>query len=240
MKTRVLSFALILLLILSTFALSACGGGSSQVPDAELQVLVDQFARDNNCSSSTWTATHRVEKDSHTDTVDLTVVLESQYAYRTFTNQIVYRYDRASDLWSPYGESGWSTPSLSFKESVKKSWPIDYLSTTGVFTVTGFSGNTVTFNYDLTQISTIHYITSSEDVSVNLQGSGSCTLISPQDAPDNLVEFYGYSDIPIPDGYKVISIGSHQKVDNLSLSVWFHVDEGFVETYISDDIIPVS
>ena len=153
MKKKILFLALAVILVFAMLSLSACGGGSSQVPDAELQVLVDQFARSKNCSSSTWTATHQVDKDSHTDTVDLTVVLESQYAYRTFTSRIIYRYDRSSDLWSRYSEGNWSGPDLSFKDNVKRTWSIDFISTTGNFTVTDFSDNTVTFNYDLTESS---------------------------------------------------------------------------------------
>ncbi len=138
---KVICIWIICLILLN---MTACSGGSNQVPDMVVEQSLISSGKLEEYDIDSWTTTHDVDDASHTDTVAIKLVQQSAYGNLTVQGIGVYQYDRASDLWNQVRIGSWSKPTYEFNSKLVKQWNIKTGDTESVIKITKAIGNRIT------------------------------------------------------------------------------------------------
>lgn len=139
---------LLLICALLSVLLTGCGNSSAQVPDSVIQSMLILGCEyyDPNADWS-WTATHNIDKDAHTDRVEVELTVEYEYGTVTLTNTSVFQYDRSSDLWNFLRLGVWSEPVYTFNNNLRGDWKVEWFGSTYGITIKSVDGGKVSLEY---------------------------------------------------------------------------------------------
>lgn len=101
----------ILLLLFTAIILTACGNKVKEVPESEIQDVVDDYFYENTMVgyiAHDYSAIHNWDSETKTDTVQIKAITEYEYGYLVAECECKYQYDRSSDLWNLKRIGHWS------------------------------------------------------------------------------------------------------------------------------------
>ena len=100
----------LLLLVLMMVLLTACTGKSREVPDSEVEFIVERYLDENTMEGyigSSFDVTHDWDADSNIDSIHLKVITEYEYGSVIAERECDFQYDKSSDLWMVKSISQW-------------------------------------------------------------------------------------------------------------------------------------
>lgn len=122
--------ALVIIMITATLllTLSGCGKSPAEVPD----LMIESFILDSEvyedysyAGDCTWRASHKPDKETHTDRVSILVQFNGAYGTIETVCNAEFVYNRASDLWSLQRGGQWTEPDVSFNNNLIGYWEFE-------------------------------------------------------------------------------------------------------------------
>ena len=202
-KQKYLFAALIVIVLLLFFS---CGA-SGKVPNGTIENIVrmsSYYEADLACS---WDASHSVDRESHTDSVDIVLSVPYKYGTEEYSCTALFVYDRSADLWTLSNDPDWDFLRYKFNSKIKTKLEFDDFSDQYcLIDIKKITDDSITLDY-------VYW----EDVFTPYIGTRRCTV---EGSGTFELDEIGGIDIPITlPGNFYIPLGSKNTTLHISLNV---------------------
>ncbi len=228
-KIRLKTLALLLILSLSLFTLSACDSKKG-VPDNYAINSVGECTYSMPYPSTTSVIHNNYDEESYLDYVTIVTRSDGTYGYCISTCDAIFQYNRASDLWTLFKVDDWTMPTYTFNSKLVGSYDVsgkdEYQKIDSChIEIVSVTEESIQLNYDISADIDLAFVLTQY---LHIETSGTETLTNG--------EFYTYRTddnphisiwIDLPEGYTLynFSIGG-ESVDTFQLNLEIDLNSG--------------
>lgn len=241
-KIRLKILALLLILSLSLFTLSACDSKKG-VPDNYAINSVGECTYSMPYPSTTSVIHNNYDEESYLDYVTIVTRSEGTYGYCISTCDAIFQYNRASDLWTLFKVDDWTMPTYTFNSKLVGSYDVsgkdEYEKIDSChIEIVNVTEESIQLNYDISADIDLAFVLTQD---LHIEKSGTETLTNGEFYTSSLTDDNPSIDIwiDLPDGYTQFnfSIGG-ESVDAVELILEIDLNFGIKSAQIVGTAIP--